>query len=151
MKGSVEWWQYLMGATYKFEIWTDHRNLQYFRKPQDLNRHHAQWIIDLADYDFELIHKPGKTHLKPDILSRPPDPKKGEDDNNNTILLKPWHFQQQEFIFESLDDNFIKWIKALKKARDQVVERTLAKKEKDWNEDKEGIVTWKQQIYVPWN
>ena len=92
MKGLAEWRQYLMGVKHKFEIWTDHRNLQYFRKPQDLNRRHASWIIDHTDYDFELIHKLGKTHLKPDILSRPPDLKKGENDNKNTILLKPWHF-----------------------------------------------------------
>ena len=33
-----EWHQYLMGASEDFEIWTDHQNLQYFRKPQKLNR-----------------------------------------------------------------------------------------------------------------
>ena len=27
----------------------------------------------------------------------------------------------------------------------------LAKKEKDWNRDSEGVVTWKQRIYVPRN
>ena len=92
MTGLVEWCQYLMGATHKFEIWMDHRNLQYFRKPQDFDCQHAQWIINLVDYDFELVHKPGKTHLKPDILLRLSDLKKGEEDNKNTILLKPWHF-----------------------------------------------------------
>ena len=33
-----EWRQYLMGTSEPFEIWTDHKNLQYFRKPQKLNR-----------------------------------------------------------------------------------------------------------------
>ncbi len=32
-----EWCHYLMGATIDIEIWTDHQNLQYFRKPQKLN------------------------------------------------------------------------------------------------------------------
>ncbi len=32
-----EWRHYLMGATVDVEIWTDHQNLQYFRKPQKLN------------------------------------------------------------------------------------------------------------------
>ncbi len=27
-----EWCHYLMGAAVDFEIWTDHQNLQYFRK-----------------------------------------------------------------------------------------------------------------------
>ncbi len=33
-----EWCHYLMGAATDIEIWTDHQNLQYFRKPQKLNR-----------------------------------------------------------------------------------------------------------------
>ena len=33
-----EWRQYLMGASEDFEIWIDHQNLQYFQKPQKLNR-----------------------------------------------------------------------------------------------------------------
>ncbi len=32
-----EWRHYLMGAYQDFEIWTDHQNLQYFRKPQKVN------------------------------------------------------------------------------------------------------------------
>ncbi len=32
------WRHYLMGAAIDVEIWTDHQNLQYFRKPQKLNR-----------------------------------------------------------------------------------------------------------------
>jgi hypothetical protein len=36
-----EWRQYLMGASEDFEIWTDHQNLQYFQKPQKLNRQQA--------------------------------------------------------------------------------------------------------------
>ena len=32
-----EWRPYLLGAAQPFEIWTDHLNLQYFRKPQKLN------------------------------------------------------------------------------------------------------------------
>ncbi len=36
-----EWRHYLMGAYQDFEIWTDHQNLQYFRKPQKVNRRQA--------------------------------------------------------------------------------------------------------------
>ena len=65
-----EWRQYLMGILEDFEIWTDHQNLQYFRKPQKLNRRQARWMTELGEYHFKLLHKPGKTHVKPDILSR---------------------------------------------------------------------------------
>ncbi len=39
-----EWRHYLMGAYQDFKIWTDHQNLQYFRKPQKVNRRQARWI-----------------------------------------------------------------------------------------------------------
>jgi hypothetical protein len=32
-----EWWPYLLHAAEPFEIWTDHKNLTYFRQPQKLN------------------------------------------------------------------------------------------------------------------
>jgi len=36
MKGLKQWRQYLIGSD-QFEIWTDHKNLGYFKKPQKLN------------------------------------------------------------------------------------------------------------------
>jgi len=36
MEGLKQWWQYLIGSN-QFEIWTDHKNLGYFKKPQKLN------------------------------------------------------------------------------------------------------------------
>jgi RNase H-like domain found in reverse transcriptase len=87
-----EWRQYLMGASEDFEIWTDHQNLQYFRKPQKLNRRQARWVLELAEYHYNLNHKSGKLNVKPDILSRRPDLEKGENDNENIILLKLEHF-----------------------------------------------------------
>ena len=73
MTALSEWRQYLMGASKDFEIWTDHQNLQYFRKPQKLNRRQARWMTELAEYHYSLNHKPGKSNVKPDILSRQPD------------------------------------------------------------------------------
>jgi hypothetical protein len=49
-----------------------------------------------------------ESDIKPDILLRRPDHERGEKDNENTILLKQWYFQQQEFIYESTDDDFVK-------------------------------------------
>jgi len=36
------WRHFLKGATMKFEIWTDHKNLEYFMKAQKLNRRQAR-------------------------------------------------------------------------------------------------------------
>ncbi|SJL13523.1 uncharacterized protein ARMOST_16967 [Armillaria ostoyae] len=56
-----DWRHYLMGTLEDVEIWTDHQNLQYFRKLQKLNRRQARWVTELAEYHFVLKHKPVKT------------------------------------------------------------------------------------------
>src|ERR1700723_2676687 len=114
-----------MGTTEDFEIWTDHQNLQYFRKPQKVNRRQARWISELGKYNFTLHHKPRKVNIKPDILSRRPDLKWGEKYNENITMLKEHHFRTQEFIFESLDDNFLRRVCASRKSRDRMVEKAL--------------------------
>ena len=39
----LEAWRYLLeGAQFRFEIWMDHKNLEYFMKAQKLNRRQAQ-------------------------------------------------------------------------------------------------------------
>ena len=65
-----EWRHHLLGAKLQFEIWTDHQNLTYFKKPQKMNRRQARWITKLQEYNFTLHHKPGKTNVKADLLSR---------------------------------------------------------------------------------
>ncbi|SJL02762.1 uncharacterized protein ARMOST_06098 [Armillaria ostoyae] len=77
MLALAEWRHYLMGALEDVEIWTDHQNLQYFRKPQKLNRRQARWVTELAEYHFVLKHKPGTANVKADLLSRRSDHDKG--------------------------------------------------------------------------
>ncbi|SJL16077.1 uncharacterized protein ARMOST_19593 [Armillaria ostoyae] len=88
-----DWRHYLMGALEDVEIWTDHQNLQYFCKPQKLNRRQAQWVAELAKYHFVLKHKPGTANIKADLLSRRSDHDQGEDNNNDIIVLSPEHFR----------------------------------------------------------
>jgi len=68
MIGLRQWKQYLIGSD-KFEVWTDHKNLEHFRKPQKLNRHQTRWLSELQDYNFEIIHKSGNLMKKADTLS----------------------------------------------------------------------------------
>ena len=91
----LEGWQhYLEGCKHRFEIWMDHRNLEYFMSAKKLNRRQACWVLYLSRFDFKLIHKPGSSMAKADSLSRRPDHKKGvEHDNENVTLLKPEFFK----------------------------------------------------------
>ena len=51
-----EWQHFLEGAWHKFEIWTDHKNLEYFQTSKKLNRHWARWSLYLSHFDFMLHH-----------------------------------------------------------------------------------------------
>jgi len=54
-----EWRHFLEGARHLVEIWTDHKNLEYFMTAKKLNRRQAQWSLYLAHFDFKLVHHPG--------------------------------------------------------------------------------------------
>ena len=74
----------------KFEIWTDHKNLEYFMKAQKLNRRQARWALYLSRFDFMLKHIPRSKMGKADSLSRRPDWEIGvERDNEDETLINP--------------------------------------------------------------
>ena len=144
-----QWRHYLMGASSDFEIWSDHKNLQYFRKPQKLNRRQARWATELAEYHFNLHHKPGKQMVKVDTLSRRADHHQGKDDNSDIILLKSEHFRQHVFDLIGPESDIIEKIIRFKANKDKAVVKALANKDVDWIEHENGIVTWKNRVYVP--
>ena len=83
------WRHFLEGTVVKFEIWTDHKNLEYFMKAQKLNRQQAKWVLYLSRFDFVLKHIPRTKMEKIDSLSRRPDWKVGvERDNKDETLVK---------------------------------------------------------------
>jgi len=84
-----EWRHFLEGATRPVEIWTDHKNLEYFMTAKKLNRCQARWSLHLARFDFSLHHHPRCTMGKPDALSRRADHRNRASDNENVVLLRP--------------------------------------------------------------
>jgi len=84
-----EWRHFLKGVTHLVEIWTDHKNLEYFMTAKKLNCRQAHWSLHLAQFDFLLHHCPGHTMGKPDALSRRADHGNGASDNENIVLLRP--------------------------------------------------------------
>jgi hypothetical protein len=89
IRGLEEWRHYLEGARHPVEIWTNHKNLEYFRVAQKLNCRQARWSLYLSRFDFTLHHKPGRSMGKPDALSRWADHGSGQGDNDNLTLLAP--------------------------------------------------------------
>ena len=143
-----EWRQYLLGAKHPVEVWTDHKNLSYFKAPQDLNRRQARWVTELADYDLRIVPKAGKEMKKADLLSRRADHERGENDNKNVTLLKPEWFIHDVTI-ESLDTNLVQRIKDSRKPMDKSVKKALDTGNKEWRREDEGLVFWEHRLYVP--
>ena len=73
IRGLEAWRHLLEGAQFKFEIWTDHKNVEYFMKVQKLNRRQARWALYLSRFDFILKHVPGTKMGKANGLSRRSD------------------------------------------------------------------------------
>ena len=90
IKALEDWRHYLEGQGIPLEIWTDHKNLEYFMKAQNLTRRQARWALFLSRFNFVLRDKPGKLSTKPDTLSRRADHFKSDaDDNRERIMITP--------------------------------------------------------------
>ncbi|KAF8748612.1 hypothetical protein RHS01_10695 [Rhizoctonia solani] len=71
---ALEEWQIFLEATSRpIQVFTDHRNLEYWMQARTFNRRHARWRIFLSNFNFEIHYCPGKQLGKPDALSRRPD------------------------------------------------------------------------------
>lgn len=51
---------------------TDHKPLTWLHKTKDPTSRLARWKIKLAEYDYEIAYKAGKTNVNADALSRNP-------------------------------------------------------------------------------
>ena len=119
------WRHFLEETTIKFEIWTDHRNLEYFMKVQKLNRRQARQALYLSRFDFMLKYVSGSRMKKADSLSRRPDWEIGvERDNEDETLVKlEWlevrKTKKVKVIVEGMD--LLKKVKQLKVKDDKIV------------------------------
>jgi len=87
---SLEHWRAHLAATEKpVTVLTDHANLTFWKNPRKVNRRVARWFATLQDYNLRIKHVPGKLHAAADMLSRPPNADKGDEDNQNLTLLPP--------------------------------------------------------------
>jgi len=158
IRGLEAWRHLLEGARYEFEIWTDHKNLEYFMKAQKLNRRQARWALYLSRFDFTLKHVVGSKMGKADELSRRADWKVGTDkDNENQIFIKDqWICNMSEVVVEGPKVEIVEKIrKARSKDEDvvRVVEEMKKAGVKELRENKwkiEGDLVLKEgKVYVP--
>ena len=73
VEGFKQRWVYVEGATHHVQVYTDHKNLEYFSQARTASRQHARWATTLAAYDCTIIYKKGASNGKADALSRNPN------------------------------------------------------------------------------
>jgi hypothetical protein len=163
IRGLEEWRHYLEGARHPVEIWTNHKNLEYFRVAQKLNRRQARWSLYLSCFDFTLYHKPGRSMGKPDALSRWADHGSGQGDSDNLTLLAPELFRIHALAgvrLEGEERNILREVRRSLKV--DVQEELVAKAARELRKDKsrgtiksaewsesDGLLMFCGKIYVP--
>jgi hypothetical protein len=81
----------LLSSPFQMTVVTDHTNLQYYWQLQKINQRVARYLGDLAEYNFKLVHKPGRLN-RADHLSQRPDYDEGKEDNVEVQVLQDHMF-----------------------------------------------------------
>jgi len=152
----AKWRQYLLDAVEPFEVWTDHKNLKYFREPHKLNRRQARWYLKLQDYNFKLKHILGKTNTKADILSWK-DQVNTKEDNKDIQLLKDEMWTRKTtarimMLGQKVMPEEGDILKKIRKNNTREKEVTQALERNDrltWEED--GVAYMEGRVYIPNN
>src|SRR5712672_35847 len=78
----------MRNTTHPVMVITDHANLQYYREPQKIGPRVNGYIVELADYNIQLVYKPGASN-KADELSQRPD--MAPEDEEELVIVLPDH------------------------------------------------------------
>ena len=71
IKLALETWRHhLEGAAHPFQVWTDHKNLEYLRSAKRLNPRQSRWALFFDRFNFKISFRPGKLNVAADALSR---------------------------------------------------------------------------------
>jgi len=131
VRGLKNWKHLLKGTKYKFEVWTNYKNLEYFMKAQKLNWKQTHWALYLFRFDFTLKHVLETKMGKVDGLSKRPDWKVGvEKDNDNQVFIKDcWQCNLYEVVIKEPEVDILEKIKKAK-GKDEEVVRVVEKMKK---------------------
>ena len=160
IKGLEAWRHLLEGAQFKFKIWMDYKNLEYFMKAQKLNRRQARWALYLSRFDFTLKHVARAKIGKADRLSRRSDWKVGVDkDNENQVFIKDnWICSMYEVVVEGSEIDMLEKIKKAR-SKDKDIVRVVEEMKKagvrelhgnEWQIE-EDLVLKEGKVYMPKN
>ena len=52
-----QWRVYLEGVAHPIQVFSDHKNLEYFSQARTTSRRHAKWTATLAAYDYAKVYR----------------------------------------------------------------------------------------------
>jgi hypothetical protein len=148
------WRHYLSGAKFPVKVITDHKNLTYFLTTKVLTGRHIRWWEKIVEFDFTIHHQKGSENARADALSRQKtfDKKK---------KVKSWAFFKEKdgaivlnkmeialTVIEWQDDAWEKRIKAAYDG-DLIAEKILNETPDDFVIDANGMIRFKDLIYIP--
>ena len=83
----------------KFTSVTDDKPLVWFQNSKDPCSRVSRWRLKLAEYDFDVIYKPGKINVNADALLRNPIDDNKEKSNNLQADDNDTFMTSQEIMF----------------------------------------------------
>ena len=145
----------LEGTKFKFKVWTNYKNLEYFMKVQKLNRRQAYQVLYLSKFNFILKYVLETKIEKVDGLGRRPDWKVGvkKDNENQTLIKKQWICNLVEVVIKRLEIEKIKIAREKDEEVAGVVEKIKKAVVKVLRGDKQQVerdlVLKEEKVYVP--
>ena len=68
-----QWRDYVEGAVVPVQVYTNHKNLEYFNHARSTPQRHARWAATMAVYNYTISYCKGASNGKRDALSWRPD------------------------------------------------------------------------------
>ncbi|KIN99395.1 hypothetical protein M404DRAFT_30453 [Pisolithus tinctorius Marx 270] len=136
IRGLKTWRHYLHGSLLLVKVFTNHKNLTYFKAPQNLNHHQAHWLLNLTEFDLQLEHIPGKDLAASNALSHQTDHVPDDNEDNKGVTLLP-----QTHVYPIVQT-------ALHAIENVNMPLPFKSHLSDWQFDN-GVLLYKDQVYIP--
>jgi hypothetical protein len=150
------WRHYLYGQ--KCDVYTNHKSLKYIFTKSELNMRQQRWLELIKDYELEIHYHPGKANVVADALSRK--------SQVNMMVAHPMPYElAKEFdrlglgflnnmrgVIVELEPTLEREIKEAQKNDekiDEIRQLILEGRGKDFREDVEDVVWFKDRLCVP--